>query len=220
MGILQRISTLLKSNVNSAIDRVSDPGKQIDQLVLEMEEQQKKARGEVQQAMALEKRYKNKIPQLERQAADWEEKAATALKLGDEGLAREALVRKGRIDEEAEEMRRAAEEQARYVAELTQALKALDQRVKEVKLRKETLKAEARARKGREKGGVGSSAFERFEGLSSDIDTREAEVELDQELEGQSSSRKDLDARFAALEKDQALEDKLAALKEKMAKKE
>src|SRR5262249_2631299 len=46
MGILDRISRLVSSNVNAAIDKMSDPGKQIDQLVIEMEEQLRAARKE------------------------------------------------------------------------------------------------------------------------------------------------------------------------------
>ena len=61
MGILDRISTLIKSNLNSAVDKMTDSGKQIDQLVREMEENQKKARLEVQSTLAQEKRQRQVI---------------------------------------------------------------------------------------------------------------------------------------------------------------
>ena len=37
MGIIDRLSTLVKSNVNELIDQMQDPAKEIDQLVLDME---------------------------------------------------------------------------------------------------------------------------------------------------------------------------------------
>src|SRR5437867_4388798 len=137
MGILNRISTLLKSNLNAAIDKVSDPGKQIDQIVLEMEEQALKARDEVRQCLAVEKRHKQRAYALGRDADEWEKRAERALLAGDENLARQALERKAQLDDERAAAERSLHEQADYASQLTQALKQLDQKVKEVKLRKE-----------------------------------------------------------------------------------
>jgi phage shock protein A len=222
MGILDRISTLLKSNLNSAIDKMTDPGKQIDQLVIEMEEQARKARGEVQQALALEKQTRKKVTALEKSSGEWQERAERALKAGDEGLAREALKRKLDVDGEIAETKAALDEQMSHADSLTQALKALDQRITEVKLRKETLKAQARAQKSRDAGGSGKpEAFERFDQLSTGIDVKEAEVELDDELAKAShtdAKSVEVERKFEELSKNKELDDRLAALKEKMKK--
>ena len=222
MGILDRISTLLKSNLNSAIDKMTDPGKQIDQLVIEMEEQARKARGEVQQALALEKRTRQKVTALEKSSVEWQDRAERALKAGDESLAREALKRKLEVDAELADTRKTLDEQVGHAEALTQALKQLDQRITEVKLRKETLKAQARAQKSKDAGGSGKpEAFERFEQLSTGIDVKEAEVELDDELAKAShtdAKSVEVERRFAELSKDKELEDRLAALKDKMKK--
>jgi len=61
MGILDRLSTLLKSNLNSAIDKMTDPGKEIDQMVAELDDNLKKARVEVTAALAEEKKLKQKL---------------------------------------------------------------------------------------------------------------------------------------------------------------
>ena len=52
MSILDRLSTLVKANVNDVIDKMQDPGKELDQLVRDMEESVVKARGEVATCMA------------------------------------------------------------------------------------------------------------------------------------------------------------------------
>lgn len=223
MGILDRLSTLIKSNLNSAIDKMSDPAKQIDQMVIEMEEQQKKARAEVQATLAVEKRHRQRCEALLKSSREWEERAARALQAGDEALAKEALKRKLEVDAELKEAAGALEEQRAYADQLTEALKALDLRVKEVKLRKETLKAQARAQKSREGGTGSTSAFDRFDQLSTGIDVKEAEVALDDELAAdrhEDQKSRDVEKRLAELGKDQDVEDRLAALKSKLQKKD
>jgi phage shock protein A len=221
MGILGRLSTLIKSNLNSAVDKMSDPGKQIDQLVLEMEDHQRKARAEVQTTMALEKRQKQKAEQLAKSAEEWQARAERAVQAGDDGLAKEALKRQAEVKLELDEALRALKEQREYVEELTAALKALDVRVKEVKLRKETLKAQARAQKSRDSGTGPTDAFNRFEQLSTTVDAQEAEVALDDELAKAThtdAKSREVERRFEELGKSSEVDDRLAALKEKMKK--
>jgi phage shock protein A len=220
MGILNRISTLLKSNLNAAIDKVSDPGKQIDQMVLEMESEARKAREEVRQCLAAEKRTKQQVEALARDADQWEKRAERALTAGDEGLAREALVRKAEIDGQRAEAERTLTEQAQYADQLTQALKALDQRVKEVKLRKETLKAQARAQKSRDSG-ADTSAFDRYRSLETKVDVVEAELALSDELardRHEDAKSLEVERKLDELAKNRDLDDKLAALKAKLKK--
>ena len=54
MGILGRLSTMIKSNVNDLIDSMQDPAKEIDQMVRDMEDSAREARSEVATCMAEE----------------------------------------------------------------------------------------------------------------------------------------------------------------------
>jgi phage shock protein A len=221
MGILNRISTLIKSNLNSAVDKMSDPGKQIDQMVIEMEENQRKARGEVQSTLAIEKRHKQKAEALAKSVDEWQQRAERAVNAGDDGLAKEALKRRAEVQGELDETLRALQEQKNYADELTAALKALDVRVKEVKMRKETLKAQARAQKNRDQGTGPTEAFNRFDKLSSDVDAKEAEVALDDELAKAShtdAKSLEMERKLDELGKDKDVDDRLAALKAKINK--
>jgi phage shock protein A len=222
MGILNRISTLLKSNINAAIDKVSDPGKQIDQIVIDMETEARKAREEVRQTLALEKRYKQKVEALGRSSEEWEKRAERALAAGDEGLAREALVRKGQVDAELAEADRGLREQAAYADQLTEALKALDARVKDARLRKETLKVQARIAKNRQTG-RDTSAFDRYSQLETKVDVVEAELALGEELAAanhEDAKSLEVERKLDELAKNRDLDDKLAALKAKLKKPE
>jgi phage shock protein A len=225
MGILDRLSTLVKSNLNSAIDKMTDPGKEIDQMIADLDDQLRKARVEVTQALAGEKRSKQKLEALAKDAAEWEARAERAVLAGDDGLAKQALERRASIGADLVETEKVLNEQAGYADQLTAALKAAEARVAEVKSRKETLKAQARARKANDKGAgmTGTSAFDKFDQLSAGVDAAEAENQLDDELaksRHEDAHSKDVERKLGDLEKNKDLDDRLAALKAKLDKKE
>jgi len=216
VGILNRISTLIKSNLNSAVDKASDPGREIDILVADMEANQKQARGEVQSLIALEKRDLKRAEGLKRTIDEWTQRAERALQAGDENLAKEALGRRVELESELRELEAGIGQQRTSIDELTIAVRALDQRVTEFKSRKETMKIEARNKKQKE---VGGGAFERYDKLVTDVDVQEAEVALtDDLLSATHQDQKSLETerRFDEMDKQSALDDKLAALKEKL----
>src|SRR4051812_50159878 len=95
MGILGRLSTLVKSNVNDLIDGMQDPAKEIDQLVRDMEDSVRQARGEVAQCLAEEKRLGKRVNDVGAASQRWEEHAMRAGQGGDDAPAKEALKRKG-----------------------------------------------------------------------------------------------------------------------------
>lgn len=221
MGILDRISRLVSSNVNAAIDKMSDPGKEIEQLVIEMEQQLKNARKEVQTALAQEKRARSRAEALAKSSHEWEERAERAVRAGDDNLAKEALARKAQIDAEGQEATAGLVDAQAYAEKLTAALKQLEARIAEVKSRKETLKAKARASKGR--GPLGSSALDEFDRLSGKVDAVDAEAELDEELAAlrhEDAKSIEVERKLNDLAKNKDLDDRLAALKAKLDKKE
>ena len=67
MGILGRLSSLIKSNVNDVIDSMQDPAKEIDQMVRDMEDSARQARTEVAQCLGEEKRLQKRVADLEAQ---------------------------------------------------------------------------------------------------------------------------------------------------------
>ncbi len=218
MGILGRLSTLIKSNVNDAIDSMQDPGKEIDQMVRDMDESAREARVEVARCMAEEKRLRNRIDVVEAEAKNWDERAATAVRAGDDGLAREALARKASCDAERAETAKALQEQNVYVDQLALGLRALDARVKDVKLRQGTLREKARAAKrGSGMGGTaGTTSFDEFERMSSRIEAVEAEASLGDELAGRTAASMDAERRLGALSEKSSVDDALAELKRKL----
>jgi phage shock protein A len=215
MGVLSRLNTLIKSNLNAAVDRMSNPAREIDILVAEMEDALKEARLEVQANLASEKLAIKQRDRLLQESREWEDRAARAVKAGDDNLARKALEQKTQYDAQAEAADKSLREQEAYVDQLSASLKELEARVKEVKLRKSTLKQQAKMNAGKA-GKKGGSAFADFERLSSKVDAMDAESQLDAELSALGSNDAEVDRKIRALDKDTKIDDALAELKKKL----
>jgi phage shock protein A len=216
MGILGRLSTLIKSNVNDAIDGMQDPAKEIDQMVRDMEDSAREARTEVAQCMGEEKRLQRRIEVIGGEIKTWTDRAETAVRAGDDTLAKEALRRRTDKETERAETQKAAQEQGVYVDQLATALKALEARVKDVKLRQGTLREKARAGKGVSPLSGKTSAFDDFERMSSKIDSVEAEAGLADELDGRTAASAAAERKLNEMSQQSSVDDALAALKKKL----
>jgi phage shock protein A len=216
MGILGRLSTLIKSNLNDAIDGMQDPAKELDQMVRDMEDSARQARSEVATCMGEEKRLQKRVEAIDGEIKTWSDRAEKAVRAGDDNLAKEALRRRGEKEAERAETQKSLQEQGVYVDQLATALKALEARVKDVKLRQGTLRERARAAKGVSPLSNKTAAFDEFERMSSKIDAVEAAATLGDELEGRSAASAEAERKLAALDADSSVDDALAALKKKL----
>jgi phage shock protein A len=220
MGIFDRMSRLIKSNVNAKIDKVRDPAKEIEQIVLDLEEEMKKNRAETAKIMVSEKRLTARLGELEKQAATWNERAEMAVRAGDDALAREALERKIHTEQELAEAKEEAAEAKRYASEMREALKTNEARLKEIKMKKGAIKAKVATTKNVE---VSAQALDEFERVAGKVDDSEAEVEAHDELaELSRQSAKDaaVEEKFREIERKGTgggeLDQRLAALKAKL----
>lgn len=224
MGILDRFSRVIKSNVNSVLDGAEDPEKMVKQTITEMEETIRQGRKEVVTAMANEKMIAKKIEELLRKAKDWENKALLALKSGDEDLAKEALKRKKKVEAEAEEQEGQRREAAAYVDEIRARIEEAEKKVEELRSSQgriaSRVRSARRASEGKGSGGGKSAALDKFDDLASKIENMEAEVEAASVLDDGRPSESELERRFARLDRQEReadpLDDELAALKKKL----
>ncbi|HSZ82446.1 MAG TPA: PspA/IM30 family protein [Polyangia bacterium] len=216
MGILGKLSTLIKSNVNDAIDGMQDPAKELDQMVRDMEDSTRQARAEVATCMGEEKRLQKRIEALDAEIKTWTDRAELAVRSGDDALAKEALRRRSEKETERAETQKSLQEQGVYVDQLALALKALEARVKDVKSRQGTLREKARAAKGVSPLSGKTSAFDDFDRVSGKIEAVEAEASLADELEGRSAASIAAERKLDAMAAGGAVDDALAALKKKL----
>ncbi|GAB5540710.1 MAG: PspA/IM30 family protein [Sandaracinaceae bacterium] len=220
MGIFSRFNRVLKSNLNSMLDKAEDPAKLIDQTIVEMEKELKEARKELVQTLGSSKRLDKKKAELEDEVARWEDKAVLALKAGDEELAREALKMKQKVARDAEQAAEQAATQERAAFQMKDTLEEIEQKIDDLKARKSTLAAKVRRARSGPDDDVTSGrggAFADLERLSSRIDGLEAEVEVHDVLDD--PGRRDVDARFRELERSAGtskVDDELEALKRRL----
>lgn len=234
MGIFERMSNVLSSNVNALIDKVDDPTKSVEQIVLEMREQLAQGQRELVAQFASQKQLQKKVEELDADAEKWSKRAELALKADDEALAREALVQKKRIVGDRDRAEAMLAEAKGATLRLKGALAKMEEKVRDVEARKGTIAV--RAQQAKAGGGVeslgasgGESAFAKLRELEQRIDGAEAQAlamsEVDDVLSG--GPRADaLEAKFAALEghgggrggsaADAAIDDEMAALKKKI----
>ena len=104
MGIFDRLSTLLRSNINDLISSAENPEKMLNQILVDMRSQLAKAKQQVATAIADEKRLRDQADGERKQAEDWEKRAMLAVQEGRDDLAKQALVRQGEHFQHAEQL--------------------------------------------------------------------------------------------------------------------
>src|SRR5436305_4522113 len=94
MGLLDRVSTLIRANINDLISRSEDPEKVIRQLILDMNNQLIQVKTQVASAIATQKQLEKRWQDNQAKAEDYQKKAELAVERGQDDLAKEALTRK------------------------------------------------------------------------------------------------------------------------------
>ena len=100
MGVFRRLSDLLKSNVNDLIDRAEDPEKMVKQIIIDMQKELTKATQNYGKAKASERLAEKKYLEAQKVSESWELKAKAALSQGNQELAKQALAKKVKADED------------------------------------------------------------------------------------------------------------------------
>ncbi len=217
MGVFGRMSDIFKANINELIDKAEDPGKLMDQMIREMQENLREAKIQVAKAIADEKRLHHQLKQNDSQSKNWESKAMLALKKGDERLAKEALKQKKTYDGLSSSLRPQWEQQESMSSKLKDNLRALESKIDEARRKKDILLARQKRAEAQKRihdvmtGMNDKSAFATFDRMEQKVMEIEAQADAAVELEMDS-----LDDQFRALESGSEVDDELAALKAKL----
>src|SRR5512146_1183803 len=179
MGIFDRLSAMIRSNINDLITRAENPEKMLNQLIVDMKSQLAKAKQQVASAIADEKKLQADAAAQKKQADDWERRAMLAVQEGRDDLAKQALMRYNEAMQGAQQLH---ETWVKHKAE-TEALKAslrqLNDKIEEAKRKKNILIARARRAEAPQRiqqtmaGMSDKSAFESFERMAEKIESNE-----------------------------------------------
>ncbi len=144
MALLERVSTLIKANLNDLIDKAEDPEKLIKQVILDMENQLIQVKTQMAVALADRHLLEKKRKEIEAKAAEWMQKAELAVDKEKDDLARAALDRCLGQRKMAESLKEQESDQNAQAEILKASLKTLGEKLAEAKTKKDLLIAQHR----------------------------------------------------------------------------
>jgi phage shock protein A len=217
LGILNRISTITRSNINAILDQAEDPEKMLDQLTRDMRDGINQARVEVAKMIADEKELQANAERSQQLADDWQNKAELAVKKGAEDLAREALHRKIDYANNAKVYQSQWESQHAAVEKAKSDLHDLQEKYDGAVRNREALLARHRRAKAQQQVAKVAASVSAFD-PSSELNRMEERIRLEEARAAASTEMltDTTEDRFAKLTSDSELEDELAAIKTKV----
>src|SRR2546423_198409 len=224
MGIFDRFSSLLRSNINDLISRAEDPEKMLNQILVDMRGQLAKAKQQVATAIADEKRLRDQADAEFRQYHDWEQKAMLAVKENRDDLAKQALMRQGEHLSAGQQLEQTWEQHRAETEKLKNSLRDLNDKIEEAKRKKNLLVARQRRAQAQKRihetmsSLSEKSAFEAFARMEERIENSERQLKASVEIEEEFTGDR-LVQDFKALEKGAtgaAVDARLLELKQKM----
>jgi phage shock protein A len=224
MGIFERLSRLLRSNINDLIARAENPEKMLVQVIDDMRKQLAQAKQEVAIAIADERKLRAQVEEEKKQAHEWERRARLAIREGRDDLAKQALMRGQEHANSAAELEEQWQRHRAETERLKDSLRQLNSKIEEAKRKKNLLIAKQKRAQAQQRihetmaGLQDKSAFRAFDQMAERIEATErkalAAAEVTEDLEGDELVRE-----FHLLEstgEDEDVEEKLLALKRDM----
>ena len=214
MALLERVSTLVRANLNDLVDKAEHPEKMIKQVILDMQNQFLQVKTQVAIAIADQHLLESKRKENEDKRADWMRKAELAVDKKQDDMARVALERVESYRDLTEGFAQQVTDQKAQVENLKSALRQLEQKLTEAQAKADLLIAQHRRARAITKAsdakisagnGASVNAFNR---MKHKVARSEALGHAKSEIEAGN-----MEERFAALERENRIEQLLAELK-------
>lgn len=141
MAIFERISDLVRANINDLIDKAEDPGKMVKQIIIDMEDQIRKATQGLGTAMGSLNQVKKQLENAQEQSNVWQNKAKACLEQGNEDLAKQALENKVKQDKMVAQYQEMATSMEEQVNEIKSQIDILKQKLEEARSKQAMLTA-------------------------------------------------------------------------------
>jgi phage shock protein A len=216
MALLERVSTLVRANLNDLIDQAEDPEKMIKQVILDMQNQLLQVKTQVAIAIADQHLLEKKKQENDDKVQEWMRKAELAVDKKQDDLARAALLRVESYRDMSVGFKQQVEDQTAQVENLKSALRKLEQKLAEANTKADLLiaqhrRARAASRAGEAHSGMSANAKSAtFDRMKKKVAREEAVGQAKAELLAD-----DVEDRLAALEKEDRIEQLLTELKTK-----
>lgn len=216
MALMERVSTLVRANLNDLIDKAEDPEKMIKQVILDMQNQLLQVKTQVAIAIAGQHLLAKKHKENQDKAAEWVRKAELAVDKKQDDLARAALERSISHRNMADNFKQQVEDQGQQAENLKTALRKLEQKLSEAQAKSDLLIAQHRRARALSRAADAQLTM-RGPGSDSALDRMRDKV-LRTEAIGQAKAELNGDTvedRLASLDRQDEVERLLAELKVK-----
>ena len=224
MGIFDRFSTLLRSNINDLISSAENPEKMLNQIIIDMRSQLIKAKHQVAASIADEKRLRDQVDTEFKASEDWEKRAMLAVNEGRDDLAKQALMRQSEHQLHGQQLEATWTAHRAETEKLKNSLRDLNDKIEEAQRKKNLLiarqrRAQAQKRIAETMSHLSeTSAFEAFSRMEEKIAQNERQITASAEIDEEFSGDR-LQSDFKRLEKSAgavSADLQLLALKQKM----
>jgi phage shock protein A len=135
MALMERVSTLVRANLNDLVDKAEDPEKMLKQVILDMENQMLQVKTQVAIAIADEHLLAKKQKENGAKIAEWMRKAEMAVEKEKDDLARAALDRVETFRRMGTALEEQTADQRAHAEALKTALRRLDTKLSEARQR-------------------------------------------------------------------------------------
>ena len=125
MALLERVSTLVRANLNDLIDKAEEPEKMIKQVILDMQNQLLQVKTQVAIAIADQHLLAKKQKENQDKIAEWMRKAELAVDKKEDDLARASLLRVESYRELTDSFAQQVTDQKAQVENLKSALRQM-----------------------------------------------------------------------------------------------
>jgi phage shock protein A len=144
MALLERVSTLIRANLNDLIDKAEDPEKMLKQIILDIENQLIQVKTQVAVALADRHLLEKKRKETETKAGEWIQKAELAVDKEKDDLARAALERSLEHQKIVDNLKVQETDQTAQAELLKSSLKTLSDKLAEAQAKRDMLIARHR----------------------------------------------------------------------------
>jgi len=206
MGILTRIFNLFRATTSDLLDKAEDPEKMIKQMISDLEAQKKKAKEQMTEALALQKRLERDIKKEHQEAEKWEHKAILAVQNEKDDLAKEALARKNEHLRRALDFEKQLEMHRNNADSLKESYQTMEDKIDEIKRKQGLLSVKQKQAEAQEKiyktiEGLGdtSGIMDTIERAEEKVENLQARAEAYQEI-SMESDQESLEKKFKELE--------------------
>ncbi len=206
MGILTRIFNLFRATTSDLLDKAEDPEKMIKQMISDLEAQKKKAKEQMTEALALQKRLERDTEKEHQEAEKWEQKAILAVQNEKDDLAKEALTRKNEHLRRALDFEKQLEMHQNNADSLKASYQTMEDKIDEIKRKQGLLSVKQKQAEAQEKiyktiEGLGdtSGIMDTIERAEEKVENLQARAEAYQEI-SMESDQESLEKKFKELE--------------------